>query len=553
MPNARRILSLWFPHLAAERLLRQARGRVMAPFATVAQAGNALTLGSLSPLAAAQGLRPGQPLADARALCPDLLTAPENPLAEAAFLTRLRRWAGRYSPWVAEERPDALLLDITGCAHLFGGEEPLAHTMAEALCALHLTARIGLADTPGAAWALARYAGQASAAHRSGDAIEQEARATRSRAFKRRGTGLAAPPPAPAADDSAGAAVIAAPGNTRRALARLPVAALRIDHDTATNLNRLGIRIVGDLYDLPRAALARRFGAPTLRRLDQATGAEPEPVSPAGRVQHFATRLTLPDPIGLADDIVAGIDRLLPPLCARLEKAARGARSLRLTCLRADHTAQVIEVGLARPSFDPARIRPLLTLRLPDIEPGYGIDVLRLEAHVTEPLTERQHSGHAEAVAQARALRDGGDAMADLIGRLGARVGLDRLIRLHPAQSHIPEKTATTMAAAYCQPANDWTRPETPRPVLLFPPEIVTPAKPTQGRPPDRFRWRRREFDTASATGPERIAPEWWLDDPAWRLGTRDYWRLETVTGERLWLYEAKGAPGSWFCHGDFG
>ena len=214
-------------------------------------------------------------------------------------------------------------------------------------------------------------------------------------------------------------------------------------------------------------------------------------------------------------------------------------------------------MGLARPNHDPDRMRPLLLLRLPDLDPGFGIDTLRLEACVTEPLTNVQHKGHADAVATARKLRDGDNSMADLMGRLGARIGLENITRLHPADSHIPEKTATRMAAAYSEPATDWPQSRLQRPITPFQPEVVTiqDAGETSSAPPQCFRWRRREFHTHTATGPERLSPEWWLDDPNWRGGTRDYWRIETKTGERLWLFETKTREysGGWFCHGDFG
>ncbi len=555
MPT-RRILSIWFPHLAAERVLRSHRGAILNPFAIVAQDSNALTLACLSAEASAEGLTIGQSLSDARAFCPNLMTAPENPLQEAGFLAGLRRWAGKYSPWVAEEAPASLILDITGCAHLFGGEEQLAEVISQDLQDLRLTGLLGIADTPGAAWALARFAGQSAQAHRSGDAIEQEARATRSRAFKRRNWERGGPAPARLQADT-NAPCIAAPGKTREAIARLPVAALRLPRDICTNLNRLGIRIIADLIGLPRAALMRRFGRDVVLRLDQALGADPEPISPARRTHHFATRLSLPDPIGLAEDITAGIERLLPPLCERLRKAGRGARQLRLWCFRTDHTVQIIEVGLARPNHDPERIRPLLLLQLPNVEPGFGIDTLRLEAFVTEPLSNTQHKGHADAVASAQKLRDGDNGMADLMGRLGARIGLESITRLHPADSHIPEKTATRMAAAYSEPAQDWPEVRLRRPLTLFQPEIVTVEQQgeTPSAAPAVFRWRRRAFHTASATGPERLSPEWWLDDPNWRGGTRDYWRIETKTGERLWIFETKTREysGGWFCQGDFG
>lgn len=552
MSSPRRILTIWFPHLGAERLLRRNRGRILVPFAVVAETGNALNLSSICPLASAQGIRVGQPLSDARAFCPELLTAPQNPLAETAFLSRLRRWAGRFSPWVSEEPPAALMLDITGCAHLFGGEEAMAARIADDLAKLHLTAALGIADTPGAAWALARFSGAGASSHRSGDAIEQEARATRSRAFKRRNWERGGPAPA-RTDVSAGAPFIAPPSQTHAALARLPVAALRLDPETVTNLGRMGIRLVADLASLPRAAVARRFGQPVLARLDQAMGALPEPISPVTRGLHFATRLSLPDPIGLKSDIEAGIDRLLPPLCDKLEAAGRGARHLRLTCFRADHSWQVLEVGLARPSHDATRIRPLLCMQLDHIDAGFGIDVLRLEAHVTEPLSPHQHKGHAEAVTHARAVRDGGNDMADLLGRLGARIGLEHLIRLHPADSHIPEKTDTRMAAAFADPVMDWPTEGPDRPAWIFEAEVVQTMDPA--RPPKQFRWRRRDFEVVNASGPERLSPEWWLDDPAWRSGTRDYWRVDCATGERLWLFETRkpGRDGDWFCHGEFG
>lgn len=554
MPN-RRILSIWFPHLAAERILRSHRGAILHPFAIVAQDGNALSLSCLSPEASAAGLSIGQSLADGRTLCPNLVTAPENPLKEATFLASLRRWAGKFSPWVSEQKPASLLLDITGCAHLFGGEEELAKVIASDLETLRLTGLLGIADTAGAAWALARFAGQTAHIHRSGDAIEQEARATRSRAFKRRNWERGGSAPA-VLTSSPQIANIAPVGETRAALSPLPVSALRISNDACTNLNRLGLRLIADLIGLPRAALMRRFGYAVVQRLDQALGIDPEPISPVRNTHHFATRLSFPDPIGLTDDITAGLDRILPPLCEKLRQAGRGVRKIRLWCFRTDHTIQVIEVGLARASHDPDRIRPLLLLRLTDIDAGFGIDTLRLEACTTEALSNLQHKGHMDAVATARAMSGGENALNDLLGRLGTRVGLENLIRFHPADSHIPEKTTTRMAAAYSKAVNDWPRSPNKRPTTLFQPERITVEcnTDTPPNPPQSFKWRRRTLHVQTSTGPERISPEWWLDDPNWRGGTRDYWRVETKTGERLWLFETKTREysGGWFCHGCF-
>lgn len=508
-------------------------------------------LSSLSAEAEAAGLRPGQPLRDALASCPTLLTRLRNPQAEAAFLTVLRRWAGKFSPWVSEEKPTSLAIDLTGCAHLFGGEETLLAVIEDDCADLGLTVHAGIGDTVGAAWALARYANQPLQLSRTGDAIDQEAPATRARAVKRRNWERGGPPPRLAQPGNR-TNRIAPPGQTRMALSPLPVAALRLPPEVSTNLNRLGLRRVGDLIGTPRAAMARRFGKDVVRRLDQALGVEPEPVSPARPPMQFAIRLTLPDPIGLESDIMAGIDRLLPALSEKLNQKRRGARQIRMQFFRSDQTMQWFDVGLARPSANPDRIRPLLAMKLGDVDAGFGIDTLRIEATVTEPLHTHQHKGHLDAAAQASSHLSSDTALDDLIGKIGARIGLEAITRRHPGNSHIPEKSSQTLAAAWSSPELEWPSPATPRPLILWKPEPVhadeTPDLPTT------FRWRRRDLSVAKATGPERIAPEWWLDEPEWRSGVRDYWQVTTDSGERLWLYFAHGNTMSagWFCQGVF-
>ena len=552
MPD-RRILSLWFPRLGAERLMRAARGIETGPLAVVEEQANAQVITSLNHAGQIAGLQVGQPVRDAHAMCGGLLTRTRNAPAEAAFLTAIRRWAGKFSPWVAEEVPDGLVIDLTGCAHLFGGEEALMGVV-EADCAdMGLSVQLGIGDTLGAAWALARYAGQPVGQAHSGDAIDQEAPATRVRASKgkrRHWTKGGTAPQLPVAPGQAGR--IAPPGQSYGALAPLPVAALRLEPATVAQLNRLGLRRVGDLLGQPRAALARRFGKGLVLRLDQAMGSAPEPVSPAHPPHHFAVRMTLPEPIGLVGDLLAGIDRMLPRLCAQLEDKGRGVRMLRLEAHRTDQAAEVVEVGMARPSHDPYRIRPLLEMKLEQIDAGFGIDMLRLEAVQTEPLHARTTVGHLQAGRAVSERLAGNTALDDLVGKLGARVGLEAITRHHPAASHIPEKTAQVLAAAWSEPAGDWPMPATPRPLLMWRPEPV--HAPDAPDVPLRFRWRGRDWALASALGPERIAPEWWLDEPDWRSGVRDYWVAVMQGGERLWLYYGHGgtlSPG-WFCQGRF-
>jgi protein ImuB len=551
--HRRRILSLWFPRLAADRVLRLEPGLAETPLAVVCEIGNLRQIAALNTPAATRGLRRGQPLSEAVALCPDLVTRIADPSGEATFLTALRRWAGKFSPWVAEAPPESLLIDLTGCAHLFGGETALFGQL-EADCAdLGLDVRAGIADTAGAAWALARFSGTgATGSGRNGDAIDQEARATRSRAGKRHWTRGGAAPPTPPAPDTPRQR-IALPGSTRQALAPLPVAALRIAPETAEGLARLGLRRIGDVLGMPRAGLARRFGADLVRRLDQALGVEPEPITPAAAPLHFAVRLSLPEPIGLEDDILAGLDRLAPVLCDKLRAQGRGARRVRLELSRVDGETQVLEVGLARPADRPDQLRPLFALKTGGIDAGFGIDRLRLSAPLTEPLHETSHKGGWAVSAEASAPRGEDQAMADLIARIGARVGLEAITRARPTDSHIPEKTATPLAAAWSERAEHWPRSPRARPLTLFRPEPIRTDDTTDL--PARFTWRGRTLDTRAALGPERIAPEWWLDDPDWRSGVRDYWRVTTGDGTMLWLYYAHGGTtsGGWFAHGDFG
>lgn len=551
MPN-RRILSLWFPRLGAERLIRAEPHLADIPFATVAQEGGAQVLAALSLTASQAGLRRGQPLRDAHAMCAGLLTRPAHPRHEEAFLGALHRWAGKFSPWVASDAPDGLVIDLTGCAHLFGGEGPLADQVTQDCGDLGLTVCFGLADTPGAAWALARFSRQDAGHARSGDAIDQEAPATRARAGKRRHWERGGAAPTRMAPAGETRTRIAPPGQTRDTLAPLPVAALRLDPQVTEQLARLGLRRIGDLLGQPRAPLARRFGRGLIDRLDQATGATPAPVSPTQPPDRFAVRMSFPDPIGFEDDVAEALSRMATRLCATLDAKSRGVRTLRIEAHRCDHQMQWKTVTSATATAQLHRLMPLIRLKLPGIDAGPGIDMLRLEAVHHEPLHARTRAGHLEAAQNGTRRLHGGAALEDLIGRLGARLGMEAINRRAPGDSHIPEKASQTLAAAWSQPARDWPAPPIARPLLLWRPEPV--AAPDRPCPPETFRWRGRDWQALAQTGPERIAPEWWLDDPEWRSGPRDYWRVDTDRGDRLWLFYAHGgatSPG-WFCQGSF-
>ena len=485
----RRVVSMWFPRLASDRVLRA--HPIDGPFALTFRQGNAERLYCLNAAAERQGLHRGMPYADARAFCPALQRGPADPVGDARFLHVLRRWATRYCPWVGLEGDDGLVLDITGAAHLCGGEAPMLADIRQRLGRAGLTLRVGLGDTRGAAWALAHH-----------------------------GEGRAAA------------------GQPLAALAALPVAALRLEDETVTALQRLGLRSIGDLHGAARAPLARRFGPDLLMRLDQALGDQPEEITPLADPPHYGVRLSLCDPIGLFEDVMAGTARLLERLCGKLEAQEAGARVLCLTLRRVDQAAQTVELRLARPLRDAARILPLFERGVGAVDAGYGIDQIRLEAVEVDPLPARQIS---------HVTRDRTNRLDDLISRIGTRIGLENIQRFLPADSHIPERGFIIAPAAYTEPGGSWVVLR-PRPLRLFPAEPIAGAGP---RPPERFRWRRMSLTMARATGPERIAPEWWLPDENWRSGLRDYWHVETRQGRRLWLFYTPQDPG-WFVQGEF-
>ncbi len=472
----------------------------------VAEEKNALRLFSLNEAAAEAGLTEGMALTDARAMLPTIKTNVAEPERDAAFLAALHRWAGRFSPFVAKDgfpgaAQDGLCLDITGCAHLFGGEEAMLQEITGELARLSVRAQGAVADTKGAAFALARQGDRAA---------------------------------------------IAPPGETREALNGLPLVGLRIDRETVASLNRLGLATIDALYDVPRASLARRFGLELVTRLDQALGFVSEPVAPAAPARTFAARMTLPEPIGLVEDVTEALRRLLTQLARRLEEAGGGMRACRLAVRRADNSEARIEVGLARPSRDATMILRLFERKLDELDAGFGIEFLRLQALGVEPLSARQLSGDPS--------KQNEGALDELIARIGNRIGFDHVKRFTPQESHIPERAFSCEAAIRMRTDKvEWKRTGPRRPLTLFPPEPVQEILP--GRPPRAISWRGRKIDIASATGPERIAPEWWRKNPGWAGKPKDYWRVEGADGERLWLaedHESKRDGAGWKICGEF-
>jgi protein ImuB len=544
-------MCLWLPRWPIDRR----RGQPSAPdrpFVLALSVGNQRLVSAANAAAEALGIAPGQPLTDARALHPALAVAAADPAGDVVALRRLAQWCNRYSPWTVPHGADAIFLDVTGCAHLRGGEADLARDLVERLLQQGISCRGAIADTAGTAWAVARCGG--------------------------------------------GESTVVPPGAARLVIAPLPVAALRLDPALTAELERLGLRRIGDLYVLPRPALAARFGEAVVARLDQALGDGTEPLSPLPPRPVRWTRRRFAEPIGTPEALAAATRGLLEGLCRALGEEMLGARRLVLSCYRVDSEAAQLALGTARPSRDSRHLFRLFAERLGAIDPGLGIEDMVLAAPAVEKLTAAQlrlffsppaeggatappakmgeeaagadgkivafPGGKTVARQLARALlaaegrdRDGTDAaeLAALLDRLANRLGPRLVGGLAPRESHVPER-AQRFAPVFAPAKSPW-RLDRPRPVRLLPrPEPIETVAPVPDDPPILFRWRRLQHRVQRADGPERICGEWWRGNEAAAL--RDYYRVEDEAGRRFWLYRdglyrPKTAP-RWFLHGFF-
>jgi protein ImuB len=484
------------------------------PLATWAQDGSRRVLVAVD---ATRGLHPGQALADARAIRPDLVLRPADPDGDAAELGRLALWALRFTPLAGTDPSDGLLLDVTGCAHLFAGEAALLHEATEGLARLGFDATAALADAPDAAAALARCGRH----------------------------GAIVPP-----GEEAAAAV-----------APLPLAAaLRLAPGTAAALHRLGLRRVGDLLRLPRGPLARRFGQGLLDALDAATGARPRPIEPVRPPPALAVARDFAEPIATRAAIDAAADGLLGLLCGALRDAGLGARRVALRAFRVDGAVQEVAVGTGAPTREPAHLRRLLAERLGRLEPDLGFERLALEAREAEPLTASQIAGLPIAAGDPATHGDEATAaaLAGLLDRLAQRLAVWRLA---PRAGHWPERAVARVGPfAHVAAPPGWPGPAarlSPRPVrLLRRPVPLDAVALLPDAPPALLRFGGEAHRVARADGPERIEPEWWRDDPAGPC--RDYYRVELASGARLWVCRVglvtppERPAARWVLHGRF-
>jgi protein ImuB len=472
------------------------------PLVTAHRDGNRILLAAVSPEAQALGLHAGMPLTQARVLVSGLDVRDADHEGDSAWLYRLGLFAARrWTPRSAVSDPAGLWLDLSGVTHLFGGERRMCERILAFCSRLGLTAWIAVAGTTGAAHALARFAKEP--------------------------------------------LVICPPGAEAEALAPFPLSALRLEEQALSAARRLGVEKVGEIIAMPRAPLQRRLGKGLLLRLDQALGRVPEPIDPIVPEEPPSVRLGFLEPISTAEAIEEVAREAISRLVPLLEQAGLGVRRLDLLCNRVDSEVQRIAIGTVRPTRDSSHLARLLCAKIDRLEPGFGIESVRLVASRVEPLGP-----------QTLEVEDEAPDLSSLIDRLAGRLGARRLFRLSAVESDIPERSVRR-AGPLAEPTS-W--PEWPRPVrLLIPPEPVEHVialHPDGG--PMRFNWRGRAYRVAASDGPERLYGEWWRHQGE-AGAVRDYFQVEDSEGARFWLFR-KGDPAmpgtgdmSWHMHGVFG
>jgi protein ImuB len=516
--SSRRILAIWCARLAIDRWrlgqrLAEGEGADAAPLALITETAHGPRINAANTAGFEAGAQPGMMLADARTLCPSLAVAPADPAGDLAFLESLAIWAQRWGPWSALDPPDGVIVDVTGAAHLFGGETGLLADARAAFTRRRLSVRLAIAPTAGAAWALAHHGPVDAVLHAADDPVQR--------------------------------------------LAHLPIAALRLDDDTITVLKRLGLKRLGDLHGIHREALVRRFrnrrsaAANPLIRMDQLLGRMPEPLLPVTAIEAPLVQRRLMEPIRHRELLEQVVTDLCADMARMLEGRALGVRRLELGMWKVDGAVIGRRLETSALSRDARHLATLLGSKLEDIDAGFGIEMVRLRASWTEPLALAQRDFEATA-------ENHGTSLAACIDRLTVRLGSDAVRRPVPYASHVPER------------AQRWQGPLEPektlqnefefhaRPIkLLDRPEPIAVIYETPDGLPRRFRWRGDAHDVIRAEGPERIAPEWWRERSTTRL--RDYYRIEDMRGRRYWIYrsglvgDGRGGVPEWFLQGLWG
>ncbi len=470
------------------------------PFVLAAPEHGRMVIKATSAAAHARGIHVNMVVADCRAILPDLLVFDYDPGQAERLLHALAEWCLRYTPVAAIDLPDGLILDVSGCPHLWGGEQQYIMDIVSRLSAFGYDVRLAIADTIGAAWGVSRHA--------------------------------------------LSPTIIA---NSRQldALLPLPPAALRLEQATLDRLKKLGLYQIRSFINMPRNALRRRFGQALLTRLDQALGQEMEAIQPVQPPEPYQERLPCLEPIRTATGIEIALRQLLELLCKRLAKEEKGLRKCVFKGYRIDGNIQQVEIGTNHPTRNVVHLLKLFEQKIQTIEPALGIEVFVAEAPIVESISATQDALWHSAIGCNDV------AVTELLDRIAGKMGLNTIHRYLPAEHYWPERSLKTAASYTEKPGIEW-RTDLPRPIHLLPtPEAIEVTVPMPDYPPMLFRYKGVLHQVIKADGPERIEQEWWLQQGQYR----DYYCIEDETGARYWLFRfgsyESGEPG-WFIHGFF-
>jgi protein ImuB len=498
----RRFISLWFRHLMTDRLaLRQPELKDV-PFVFAAPVRNRMVITAANLLAETQGITVGMAAADAKAIVPNLQVIDDIPGQSAKLLKALGEWCIRYSPLIAVDLPDGLIMDVSGCAHLWSGERGYLKEIVTRLRSKGYDVRGSMADTVSTAWAIARF-------------------------------GRLKP--------------IIEPGAQSDALLSLPPAALRLDPLILERLQKLGFYTIKSFIGVKRSVLRRRFGQGLLLRLDQALGNEDEPLQLLQPAEPYSERLPCLEPIRTATGIEIAIKTLLEILCLRLKGEGKGIRTAILKGYRVDGQIIQADIGTNRASHDINHLFKLFELKIPLLEPALGIELFTLEAPKVEDAEPEQEELWSF---EGRGLAD--TSLAELLDRLANKIGANNIHRFLPQEHYWPERSVKSTISLKEKPATAW-RTGRPRPSLLLPrPERIEVTALIPDYPPMLFIYKDEVHHIKKADGPERIEREWWLDQGE----HRDYYQVEDEKGQRYWLFRSGHYSGDhskqWFIHGFF-
>lgn len=497
----KRFLSIWFRYLNTDWYTRREPGLAEKVFVLAKASHGKMIVSHTNAKAQMQGIEPGMAVADARAIIPSIHVIDDDPSVALNFLNRIAEWSVRFTPIVSTDSPDGLLLDITGCTHLWGGDAAYLKNIYKRFQKAGYTIRLAIADTIGCAWALARFG-------KNGSIVE--------------------------------------PRGQVAALMALPASALRIDIVLVQRLAKLGLFRIGHFVEMPRASLRRRFGEYLLQRIDEATGHCEENVVSINPPAVFHERLHCLEPIVTKTGIDIALNSLLDMLCRRLQHEQQGIRSANFKGYRVDGRIVQIFIGTLRPSCNPAHLYKLFENKIETIEPALGIELFTLEALHVEEL----HSRQEELWKKNNGVDD--VALSELLDRISGKLGCCEIRRYIPDEHYWPERSYKIAGSLNENIISSW-KSDRPRPLkLLSIPELIEVTAPVPDYPPMLFRYKGQLHKIKKADGPERIEQEWWLQQGQ----HRDYYYVEDENGYRYWLfrlghYDVEKTY-TWYMHGFF-